>query len=348
MKNKLYRLAGRLLAKPLNLESIAKDATVLCAQEEQEVPPAVYLPEHLQRITGPTINCILSETMQRMHNTHPVHAPTLMYPLGKTRLFGGGLWTHNNQFFTRSLSTNDDFERINLKQAVLTDTDVGIGYFGHWLREVVPACLVGSNTIPSLSMRRPPFKHAAQYEQFFKLNTIYANKGVVENCFLLSDFSQNSYKLQRYLTLRDNLKSSLNLSDIAYKGVFIARGNTGAKRLLINENEVIAHLEKRSFDIVYPEKMTVKEIARRLWNAKVVITVEGSAHNHAIYSMALNGALLELQPPSRFGIIIKGACDCLGIGWGFYVCAASNNGEGFYVDSLPDLDKIIGQMQDAS
>ena len=348
MKNKLYRLAGRLLAKPVNVESIAKDATVLCAQEEQEVQPAVYLPEHLQRITGPTINCILSETMQRMHNTHPTHAPTLMYPLGKTRLFGGGLWTHNNQFLTRSLNAEDNFERIHLKQAVVTDTDVGIGYFGHWLREVVPASLVGSDAIPSLSMRRPPFKHAAQYEQFFKLQSIYANKGIVENCFLLSDFSQNSYKLARYLTLRDNLKSSLNPSDISYNGVFIARGNTGAKRLLINENEVIAHLEKKGFDIVYPEKMTVEEIVRRLWNAKVVITVEGSAHNHAIYSMHLKGALLELQPPSRFGIIIKGACDCLGIGWGFYVCAASHDGEGFYVDSLPDLDKIIEQMQAAS
>ena len=107
MKNKLYRLAGRLFAKPLNLESIAKDATVLCAQEEQDVPPAVYLPAHLQRITGPTINCILSVTMERMHNTHPTHAPTLMYPLGKTTLFGGGLWTHNNQFITRSINAKE-------------------------------------------------------------------------------------------------------------------------------------------------------------------------------------------------------------------------------------------------
>jgi capsular polysaccharide biosynthesis protein len=151
----------------------------------------------------------------------------------------------------------------------------------------------------------------------------------------LSDFSQNSYKLERYLTLRDNLKSTLNPNDIAYNGVFIARGQTGAKRLLINEKEVIAHLEKKGFDIIYPEKMTVE-----------VITVEGSAHNHAIYSMNLKGAMLELQPPSRFGIIIKGACDCLGIGWGFYVCAPSNDGEGFYVDNFNDLDRAIKQLQE--
>ena len=346
MKNKLYRLAGRLLAKPVNFENMAKDATVLCAEEEQEVQPAVYLPEHLQRITGFTTNFLERTPVERMLDTHSIHAPTLLYSLGKSKLFGGGLWAQNNSFITRSINEQDDFDIVNLNQAVVTDTDIGHVHFGHWLREVVPASLVGSDAIPSLSMRRPHFRHAAQYEKFFKLQTIYANKGLVENCFLLSDFSQNSYKLTRYLTLRDNLKSSLNPSDITYNGVFIARGNTGAKRLLINENEVIAHLEKKGFDIVYPEKMTVEEIVKRLWNAKVVITVEGSAHNHAIYSMALKGALLELQPPSRFGIIIKGACDCLGIGWGFYVCAASHDGEGFYVDSLPDLDKIIEQMQE--
>jgi hypothetical protein len=227
--NKFYRLCGRLFGKPLNLEDYKSDVITLCAQEEQDVPPAVYLPEHLQRITGPTINCIFSATMERMHDTQPVHASTLMYPIGKTRLFGGGLWTHNNHFLTRSINAKDDFERVSLNQAVLTDTDVGISYFGHWLREVVPASLVGSSKIPSLSMRRPHFRHAAQYEQIFKLQTIYANKGVVENCFVLSDFSQNSYKLERYLTLRDNLKSSLNPSNIAYNGVFIARGQTGAK-----------------------------------------------------------------------------------------------------------------------
>lgn len=348
MKNKFYRLAGRLIAKPVNFESIAQDALILCPQEEQDVPPAVYLAAHLQRITGATVNCILSETMERMHNTHPTHAPTLLYPLGKTTLFGGGLWTHHNQFITRSINEKDDFERINLKQAVVTDADVGLSYFGHWMREVVPASLVGTTEIPSLSLRRPHYSHAAQYAQFFKLKTIYANKGSVDNLYLLSDFSQNSYKLKRYLTLRDNLKESLKPQDIAHKGVFIARGQSGSKRALINESKVIDHLEKNGFDVIYPEKMTSEAIIRKLWNAKVVITVEGSAHNHAIYSMARTGCLLTLQPPNRFGIIIKNACDCLGIGWGFYVCAASHDGEGFYVDSLPDLDKIIGQLQELS
>ena len=345
MKNKFYRLAGRLFGSPVNFETLTKESTVLCAQEEQDVPPAVYLPEHLTRITGATINCIVSISLERMHQTHSIHGATLLMPLGKTRLFGGGLWTSKNKFITRSINEKDDFEAINISQAMVTDADVGLSYFGHWMREVVPASFVGTAGIPSLSLRRPHYKHAEQYAQFTKLKTIYANKGNVDNLYLLVDHAQNSYKLTRYLTIRDNLKASLNPQEISYKGVFIARGGTGSKRALLNEIALIKHLETRDFDIIYPEQMTSEQIIKRLFGAKLVITVEGSAQNHPLYSMSLTGSLLLLQPPNRFGIIIKGACDCLGIGWGFYVCAPSNNGEGFYVDSFANLDKVIDQLQ---
>lgn len=340
MINKLYRLLG----KPLRLEDYAKDAITLCPQERQEVPVSVYLPEHLHRVTGAAIYGVLATIMKNLHQTHVVHAPCLMFPIGKARLFGGGLWAHKNQFFRRKINKTDEFKAVNLPKAVVTDSDIGLDFFGHWMRDVVPSNLVGTSEIPSLSLRRPDFVHAAQYEQLFQLKTIYANKGHIENLFLLSDFSQNSFKRKRYLTLRDNLKGSINPQATSYSGVFIARGQTGTTRALVNEDEVIMHLEKKGFDVIYPEKMVPEEIIKRLWNAKIVITVEGSSHNHAIYSMALNGALLTLEPPNRFGTVIKGACDCLGIGWGFYVCAPANDGQGFYVDSFTDLDRVADKL----
>jgi Glycosyltransferase 61 len=344
MNNKFYRLLGRLLGKPLRFGTYAQDAITLCPQEEQEISLSVYLPEHLHRVTGVAIHSVLATVMESLRQTHVVHAPCLMFPIGKTRLFGGGLWTHKNQFFRRKIKEADEFKAVNLPNALVTDSDIGLDFFGHWMRDVAPSNLVATSEIPSLSLRRPDFAHAAQYEQFFQLKTIYGNKGQVDNLFLLSDFSQNSFKHKRYLTLRDNLKGSINPPAISYSGVFIARGQTGTTRALANEDEVIAHLEKKGFDVIYPEKMVPEEIIKRLWGAKIVITVEGSAHNHAIYSMALNGALLTLEPPNRFGTVIKGACDCLGIGWGFYVCAPANDGQGFYVDSFADLDRVADKL----
>ena len=50
--NKFYRLFGRLFGKPFNLESYTDKAMVLCREEKQDIPPAVYLPAHLERIKG--------------------------------------------------------------------------------------------------------------------------------------------------------------------------------------------------------------------------------------------------------------------------------------------------------
>jgi capsular polysaccharide biosynthesis protein len=149
------------------------------------------------------------------------------------------------------------------------------------------------------------------------------------------------------MELRRRLKEKLNPVGSKYAGVFIARGNLGAKRCLTNESEVIEHLSKRGFDIVFPEKMTVAEIQTRLWDAPIVINVEGSAHMHASHSMSLNGALLHLQPPYRFVDIDKGVFDSTGRIYGFYVCLPSENKDNFYLDNFSNLDKLIDIMRNA-
>ncbi len=347
MINKLYRFIGRKLGKPFRLEAYAADSITLCPQEVQDIPMPVHLPQHLDRITGVAIFDELGPTIASLRKTQVVHAPSLMIPVGKTRLFGGGLWSENNVFFARKLNEKDSFPSVNLTQAVLTDSDIGVGFFGHWLRDVATSNLIATDEIPSLSMVKPPFSHAEQYAYLLKLKTIYANKGKVDNLFLLSDHAQNSFKHKRYLQLRANLESSLNPQEIEYKGVFIARGQSGKNRALVNEDEVIAYLQNQGFDVIYPESMQPAEIIKKLWGAKIVITVEGSAHNHAMFSMALDGVLLHLQPPQRFGAVIRGVCNCLGIGWGFYVCQPAADGNGFYVDSFPDLERVMTQLLDA-
>jgi hypothetical protein len=344
MLTKFYRLAGKFFGNALNLENYRQKAIVLCPEEEQDVPPVVYLPEHLQRPTRAPHNWTVKDYLARLQKNHIVHAPTLMFPVGAAKIYAGGVWTAKHENYPRSLDLSEKKVKIQLKQAVITDSDSGLMYFGHWMSDVLPSCLIGSPETPSLTIRKPPYRHARHYEELFEIVTIYANRGEIENLHLLSDFSQNSFKLKRYLTLRANIEANLRPAKITYKGVYIARGNAGATRTLLNEREVITHLEKRGFDIIHPEEMTAEQITRRLWGAKFVVAVEGSAYAHAIYSMARDGCFLTLEPPQHFGIIIRDACNCLGIKWGFYVCASGNSmvdGIKFYVDSFPDLDRVI-------
>ena len=348
MINKLNRLVAKLLGKPIELKNFSEGAICLHPSEVQDVRPAIYLESHLQRVLGSHHLSSVAFEFERLHQKTSVHDATTLYPIGKTKLFRGGLWTANNQVLTRLLKAEDKIYPVSLESAVLTDSDISNQYFGHWLSDAVPAQLVGTPDMPSLIFRKPHYQHASEYARIFDLQNINGNMGVVENLYLLQDYSQNSYKVKRYLELRQRMQKNLtSLIDCEHKGVFMARGNTGVKRSLINEDAVIEHLKTRGFDIVYPEKMTVSDLVRRLWNVPLVISVEGSALNHCIYSMALHGAYLILQPPNLVNHVHKGICDAMNRFYGFYVCQPAQNSDEFYVDSMPDLDRVIDGLLNA-
>ena len=73
----------------------------------------------------------------------------------------------------------------------------------------------------------------------------------------------------------------------------------------------------------------------------LIVTIEGSAQNHANYAIALNGAYLILQSPYLVNHVQKGICDAMNRPYGFYVCHPTQNPEEFYIDSMTDLDKVI-------
>ena len=336
-------MVAKLLGKPIELKNFSKGAICLHPSEEQDVRPAIYLESHLQRVLGSHHLSSMAFEFERLHQKTYVHDATTLYPIGKTHLFRGGLWTAKSQVLTRLLKADDKIYPVKLETAVLTDSDIANQYFGHWLQDAVPASLVGNKNMPSLAFRQPHYQHATDYADLFNLDTIYGNSGSVDNLYLLSDFAQNSYKVKRYMELRQRLENRLNPVDSAFDGVFIARGETGTgtKRILSNEKALIEHLKTRNFDIVYPEQLTVDQLIRRLWNTPLIVTVEGSAQNHANYAIDLKGAYLILQSPYLVNHVQKGICDAMNRPYGFYVCHPTQSPEEFYVDSMSDFDKVI-------
>jgi capsular polysaccharide biosynthesis protein len=207
---------------------------------------------------------------------------------------------------------------------------------------------VGTVDRPSLALNRPNYFHAKAYEALFGLDVIYANKGIVKELYFLSDVTQNSHKLKRYSKLRNQLAVKLSPEDTKYTGIYIARGYSGVKRLLTNEQELIDHLVKKGFDILCPEKASPEMIVRKLWNAPLVIGVEGSAIDHAILTAGNCAGYLLLMPPNRFCVIYKGILDALNRPFGFYVCKPSPSPDSFFVDSMSDLDELIDSMREES
>ena len=348
MINTVCRFTARLAGKQLDHQRYIQSGDIICPEEEVSCPKAIYIDSHLDRIKGAPIYTSLEIENETLKQTSVIHAATVLYNIGPTTLFRGGLWTDKREFVNMRLKDSDQRFRVDIEQAVLVDSDVSNHFFGHWLHDTVPATLIGHSGLQSLAFRKPTYPHAIDYQNILDLSIIYGNQGKVKHLFLLRDFSQNSYKVKRYLQIRSNIIEKLNPIDCKYDGVYIARGTTGAKRTLSNEDALIQHLQGRGFDIVYPEQLTAEALIRRLWNAPVIVSVEGSALAHPIYSIALNGAYLVLQPPNRVNHTHKGMCDAMNRPYGFYVCQPTNDNESFYVDSMTELDRLLGLLQNES
>jgi Glycosyltransferase 61 len=343
----MIRKPVRLLGIPLDLEQHAVEVKVLCGEEPVDVAPSIYLPGHFDRIKSTNTSTDLTLAHQHAHETHLVHGKTLLYNMGEVRMWNGLILQDRRRYLLRRVNSRERFEEIDLDSALIADTDEGHEFFGHWLRDDTTTSLIGTASMPPIFMQKVQYPQAPEYERLMDIRYLHAKNGRVKNLHLVFDFSQNSHRVGRYLSMRQRIQDKLQPKPSSYAGVFIARGKMGIKRSLTNEKAVIDHLVKRGFDIIYPEQMTVSEIQTRLWDAPMVICVEGSAHQHALRPMALNGGLIHLQPPYRFVDIAKGVFNSLGRQYGFYVCAEGQNPEEFYLDNFSEFDKLIDLVRNA-
>jgi capsular polysaccharide biosynthesis protein len=316
----------------------------LCAEEIQSVKPAIFASSHIDRIKATSLYAKLEYETSLIRKELITHHPTVMYAVGSAKIYSGMILFGNMQYLNLHNKREDFAPYQEIDEAIISLSDYGAFFFGHWLRDDLSSSLIGEQSRPYITLYNPKYQHVLGYSSLTDYQQIYVSDAKVKNLWLLTDFSQNSFKIDRYLALRSRIQHKLNPADIKYSGVYLCRGNTGKLRNLINEDEVINKLVSIGFDVLHPEQMSVAELVQRLWNAPMVVSVEGSAFNHALYPMALNGALLVLQPPYRFCNMHKGIAEAMGRRYGFYVCQSCENKTDFMVDDFDTLYQLIDQL----
>lgn len=350
-----YRRMGRLVGfDSLHDQS---DAIVLNPSEKTSTPQAIYLHKHLSRFTKANQYSTLEDEFKALFTTTIIHAPTKLIRFDKSYLFTDGIINSHLQFHPRNLVHRNQPD-INkrylsntkrLDKALMVDNDFSNQFFGHWMHDELTALRIDKlpDHTQKIGIHIPDYAHAQDYLDMIKPDVLYGFKGVVDELYLLSDYSQNSYKQARYRSLKKRIAKHLQPKNSKFNGVYIARGQAGAARRLENESIVIDHLSKRGFDIIHPEKMQAEGIIHRLWNTPLIISVEGSAISHAILTMAHHAGALILQPPNRITHDFKRILDAKEHPFGFYVCQATSE-HGFIVDDLDDLDRLIDKVSSAS
>ncbi|MHC8294704.1 glycosyltransferase 61 family protein [Pseudomonas sp. LB3P58] len=337
-------LKTRLIRKPsLTLQSLAVKTWEIAPGEISIAPPAFFLPNQLERVTGWAGELFYPyehprRTMEGVGSVE--HGPTRGYLLKDVWLIDGTLYKGNAK---SSLSPRSGWlPKIRVENEIdrgaMFCTAGGNKWFGSWLmddcitypiacEEGVPVTTaVSANLVSTVTTC---ILHAPGYEDWLGMTPVRLRDAFFRELVIFDDLSQNRHKHLRFRAMGEKLLSHVKVCD--HPGVFVLRGGTGELRLLRNELELAERLrDRRGFRIIDPATSDVPTIVAACAGARTVVGIEGSHLIHGVNVLQPGGSLLVLQPPNRFLCFFKYLTDRDHQNFGFVV--GTQEGNGFRID----------------
>jgi hypothetical protein len=330
----------------VELKSLADKTWDIAPGETTVSPPAFFLPNQLERVTG-------WEAKRFYPYVHPgptmaggirmEQGPTRGYLLKDVWLIDGALYKGRASHWLSlkprpwpGISIDHEIER-----GATYCTQNGSTWFGTWLMEdcatYALACDEGVPVTIAPSSRYPLFTQQQAYEDWLGMQPLRTRGAYFHELVLFEDTSNNRSRHQRYRAMGDKLLS--HVDPTAHPGVFILRGSDGDLRLLRNELEIAEHLRRhRGFRVIDPMHSDVPGIVAACAGARVVIGVEGSQLVHGVNVLQPGCALLALQPPNRFVSYYKYLTDRDHQHYGFVVGVPEGNG--FRID-IEEVERTL-------
>ena len=328
----LLDLVGRrILRRPApSLEAAAVKTWEISPADEYYSRPAFFLSAQLDRVTGWEFS---DEHPRRAMEggVHWVNTPTRAFLLKDALLVDGALYANDFSLRYCRRSSLPTLSHINVEidTGAFYCTDSGIRWFGNWLMADCLTYPIARDVGKPITVGRQLGQHTLDYERLQEMEPARLECAYIREAVVFHDVGQNAGKKARAAKRREMLLSKTEVKP--HPGVFILRGRTGAKRLLVNERELAQYLhDRRGFKIIDPTKMTVAEIMAACGGADTVVGVEGSGLMHGIGVLGSGGKLLTLQPSNRFVHVYKDVADRDDFHFGFVVGKAS--GEEFRID----------------
>lgn len=286
------------------------------------MPPALYPDGALDRIEAASPWEDVASLRDRIEGGPGSHGASRAYLIEDVDLSGACLYrgaARAQPGYGRARPWRTGGATVRLEEAHLVSAWSGSLFFGPFLRDTLPLGLIPEAGAPSLTMTSKAYAHAPGYRALVDLpSPPCPGAARIARLTVYEDFAQNSFKAERYRELRARLRR--HVTDPARpSGVYLKRGATGESRMLTNEAEIEALLAGFGFDIVEPAKLEPAEIARRMTDTALVISIEGSHLAHAIYTLADDGAFLVIQPPDRVALPYKEYADRMEMRFGFVV-----------------------------
>lgn len=302
---RMHRLLGR---RAPDITAAATEQWRIAPGTPVEVRPARMLPGQLDRIVAAEFGSIAEVARDLRGGFGAMQPPTMGYRVKDVLLIDGVLYAGGAARHLRPRSTMLPTAIIPAEtlRASLYESWLGNRWFGNWLFD---DCL----TYGLAEQWGRPFTsrdsngHMPDYERALEMRPLRRMAARFEELVLFDDQGNNEHKRDRAIRFRLRLAGERTGR---HPGVFLLRGRSGDRRLLLNEQAIAERLaSKRGFTILDPCLASMEEIVGVCSGAMVVAGVEGSHLVHGLMVMPPDARAFVIHPPDRVVSALKRLTD---------------------------------------
>lgn len=327
------------------LDAVAAEQWTIAPATRRYIPPARFLPHHLERIRATRFGSIAEVVRGFRGDYESVQQATVALRLRDVDLIDGTLYTGRAAYPLRPRRRRLPVyarPKAAMTQATLFESWMGNRWFGMWLLDDCLTYQLAADSGHPVRTRAPATRHQEEYSRQLQFCAQPIADMHFDDLVVFRDHGSNESKQRR----ADALKAKLRGSGLfaRHPGVFLLRGQTGDRRLLVNECEIAEHFARhRGFRVLDPTSATLAEVIDACAGARVVAGVEGSHLTHGLQIMPNDAALFVIQPPDRVVSILKVVTDRQGQAYAFVVGEGSHDAFSVDWDDVSrTLDLVVG------
>ena len=341
-------ITGRILGlKQKRLNEVSAKTLKLSASGSIKAINPLFKDSHLKRIRGASSygpeQVIKNDLCRKVFEFKEVNG----YWLKGVTLLDGSLYATRyrhelRNIYERSrLGMNINLDVKEVQEAGLVSTCAGSTWWGHWVEDEAPLQMLVERFSSPLAFNRKQYRDENLYRQIFGLKEpMRLDSSYLHNLILIDEFAQNPNKTKRYKAIRERVQ----VLPKGYERIYLRRGNTGAARILVNEDDVMFRLNSLGFIEVDVEKLTAAEIVDRCNGAAVVVSVEGSHLAPLLYLTKNQGLLIILNPPYQVHTTVADIGVFCGISSAMFICEPEGDSRThFYADPV----ELVEFVEDA-
>lgn len=319
----------------------------LAPSVQQWMPPLIALGGQKEKVSATIARHSLTDHLRYFDGFTADHAAVIKYRIGPAYVFPNGCSTRGMTFNRWGPIDHKNLLTapvVRFSKASYCLEDRSYLFFGHWIRSFAQA-LLADPAIPILHNAPEGWGHARGYEALFELPSPAGTHFLVDDLTVFQDYGQGPHKAARYHELRRRLQANFTESPTGRR-VYLRRGNSGARRAIMNEDALITALLPLGFQVVDVTTATAEELVAQLVGAEIAITIEGSHADHLHFAMKEGGLLLILNPSDHFNTSQFAVAHALG-NRAATVILDRDTATGDYSVKIDDVHRTLDMAQNA-